>query len=546
LAKILVVDDEPDVEALVRQVFRRRVRAGELSFEFAGNGQEALDALARQPDIDMILTDINMPVMDGLTLLEQLRGADSVTKAVVVSAYGDMQNIRTAMNRGAFDFITKPIDREDLALTVDKTLTHLARLREALRSHDQLVAIRRELEVASRLQQSILPKRFPTTPNFEIYANMRPAKEVGGDFYDFFEISPTRVGLVIADVSGKGIAAALFMAVSHTLLRASALAGLNPGDCLARVNDLLAADNDATMFVTVFYGVLDVTTGEILYANGGHNPPCVVGAAGTAPPLEGTGGMALGVFQGAAFGEKRFVLAPGDAVFLYTDGVTEAFNADDVPFGNERLAECLADSNRASPQTLLGDVTRAVAQFVGETEQADDITCLALSFAEPVRGIAGEASGVKARVEADAAPGAEQELSVVLKNDLGEIPVLAEAVERFGDAHAWPMKLVLDLNLALEELITNTISYGYADPDEHRISVSLRIADDTVVVDIEDDAKPFDPFTAPKPDIHASLEDRAIGGLGVHIVKTLMDGVNHSYADGRNHVRLEKVLPAAG
>ena len=256
MPKILVVDDEPDVEHLVLQTFRRRRRSGELSFVFAGNGQEALDALNAEPDIDMILTDINMPVMDGLTLLEQLRDVDSVTKAVVVSAYGDMKNIRTAMNRGAFDFITKPIDREDLQLTVDKTLTHLSLLREALRSHDELIAIRQELDIASRMQQSILPKRFPKTSAYEIFADMCPAKEVGGDFYDFFEVSPTNIGFAVADVSGKGIAAAFFMAVSHTLLRASALAGLTPGECLERVNKLLSVDNDDAMFVTVFYVIL--------------------------------------------------------------------------------------------------------------------------------------------------------------------------------------------------------------------------------------------------------------------------------------------------
>jgi len=517
-----------------------------LSFEFAGNGQEALDALASQPDIDMILTDINMPVMDGLTLLEQLRGVDSVTKAVVVSAYGDMQNIRTAMNRGAFDFVTKPIDREDLALTVDKTLIHLARLRDALRSHDQLVAIRQELEVASRLQRSILPKRFPATPNFEIYADMRPAKEVGGDFYDFFEISPTQIGLAIADVSGKGIAAALFMAVSHTLLHASALAGLSPGDCLARVNPLLAADNDATMFVTLFYGILDLTTGEIVYANGGHNSPYIVTGTETPQLLDGTRGMALGVVDDAVFAEKRITLAPGDAVFLYTDGVTEAFNADDVAFGNGRLAECLANGDRTKPRTLLGDVTRAVTEFAGNTEQDDDITCLALSFTGPAPASTGEVASAPPAAEATDAPAAEQELEVTLRNDLTEIQPLAEAVEQFGEAHNWPMKLVLDLNLALEELIANTISYGYDDAGEHQISVALRIVGDTVVVDIEDDAKPFDPLSAPKPDIRSALEERAIGGLGVQIVKTLMTRVSYSYADGRNHVRLEKALPAGG
>lgn len=546
MAKILVVDDEPDVEHLVRQTFRRRVRAGELSFSFAANGQEALDALNTEPDIDMILTDINMPVMDGLTLLEQLRGVDSVTKAVVVSAYGDMKNIRTAMNRGAFDFITKPIDREDLQVTVDKTLTHLSLLREALRAHDELVAIRQELDVASRMQQSILPKRFPKTAAYEIFADMHPAKEVGGDFYDFFTISPDRIGFAVADVSGKGIASAFFMAVSHTLLRASAVAGLAPGECLERVNDILCEDNEAAMFVTVFCGVLDLTTGKVVYANGGHNPPYHVNARGGAAELELTGGMALGVMRGVKYAEKTMMLSPGDSLFLYSDGITEAFNRDEVEFGDERLADTLKGCGAFDPRGILERVKESVDDFSGDTDQDDDITCLALHFLEPIAGgdspAASRSESDKAKDHSKTSTATSNRLSIVLKNDHPEVRRLAELLEQFGEAHDLPIKLVLDLNLALDEVITNTISYGYEDDDEHEIAIEIALQDGIVTVDIVDDAKPFDPLDAPKPDIHAPIETRAIGGLGVHIVKSLMDRVSYRYEDGHNKLRLEKSL----
>ena len=157
MPSILVVDDEPDLEILVRQKFRRRIRAGELEFLFAQNGAEALERVRERPDVDMVLSDINMPVMDGLTLIGQLREVSPMIKAVVVSAYGDMENIRTAMNRGAFDFVTKPIDFDDLELTVTRTLEHLEMLREAVTSREQLVALRQELDVAARMQQQILP-----------------------------------------------------------------------------------------------------------------------------------------------------------------------------------------------------------------------------------------------------------------------------------------------------------------------------------------------------------------------------------------------------
>src|SRR2546430_11870405 len=223
--RILIVDDEPDLEHLVRQKFRQQVRDGRLVFTFAHNGEEALHMLSGDPSIDVVLSDINMPVMDGLTLLTKLNEVNRLLKTVMVSAYGDMQNIRTAMNRGAFDFVTKPIDFQDLEITINKTLDHILGLKQAILVREELSAIQQELGVASRIQQSILPTEFPPFPHrteFAIFAEMTAARQVGGDFYDFFLIDEERLGFVIGDVSGRGIPAAIFMAVSRTLLRATA------------------------------------------------------------------------------------------------------------------------------------------------------------------------------------------------------------------------------------------------------------------------------------------------------------------------------------
>lgn len=384
--KILVVDDEPDLELLVRQKFRRHIREGQFSFVFARNGVEALQKLRAEQDIDLVLTDINMPEMDGLTLLVKLNELNLLLKAVIVSAYGDMENIRTAMNRGAADFLTKPIDFQDMEITVNKTLQQLQTLKQAVRDHDQLVSIRHELDIASQIQQSILPRTFPPYPerrDFEIFAEMIPAREVGGDFYDFFLIDAERLGLVIGDVSGKGVPAALFMAVTRTLLKSTALAGLGPAECLQRVNNLLCLDNASEMFVTVFYGILNTRSGVLAYSNGGHNPPYLLRGDGHAEVLAGTGDMVLAALENTAYHEKSAALAAGDGIFLYTDGVTEAMDAAGSLFSDERLATFLGSTNGATPQQLIRGVVETVRHHSGETAQTDDITALAIRYRGP-------------------------------------------------------------------------------------------------------------------------------------------------------------------
>ena len=271
--KILVVDDEPDLEPLMMQRMRRNIRAGRYRFVFAQNGVEALERLNQDEDIDMVLSDINMPQMDGLTLLEQIPKVDPNIRSVIISAYGDMKNIRTAMNRGAFDFVTKPLDFEDLQVTIDRTLRHIAEWREALLSRDKLVALQNELEVAREMQQSILPTQFPRGPGYRVYGKMEAARNVGGDFFDVLYLNDRRIGLAIADVSDKGVPAALFMMSSRTLLKSTAMDDTSPGEVLRKVNELLQEDNEAGMFVTVLYGVYDPSNRELTYANGGHNSP---------------------------------------------------------------------------------------------------------------------------------------------------------------------------------------------------------------------------------------------------------------------------------
>ena len=376
--KILVVDDEPDLEPLILQRMRRNIRAGRYEFVFAHNGVEALEVLRADGDIDMVVSDINMPQMDGLTLLEQIPRVDPNIRSVIVSAYGDMRNIRTAMNRGAFDFVTKPLDFEDLQITIERTLTHMAEWREALLSRDKLVALQNELDVASKIQQGILPTSFPEGEGFEVYGNMAPARNVGGDFFDVILLENGRLGLAVADVSDKGVPAALFMMSSRTLLKGTAIGRGAPGDVLPEVNDLLTEDNEAFMFVTILYAVFDPDSGALTYANGGHNNPLLVHADGASEELPMTGGIALGVMPGLEYKESEVTLVPGDSLILYTDGVSEAMNSEGEEFGIDRLRKIFTKNPPSSARAANEAILQAVHDFAGETPQSDDVTCLVL------------------------------------------------------------------------------------------------------------------------------------------------------------------------
>ncbi|HEY7327145.1 MAG TPA: SpoIIE family protein phosphatase [Gemmataceae bacterium] len=379
--KILIVDDEADVELLIRQRFRREIREGNYDFRFARHGEEALNMVQADPALEIVLTDINMPVMDGLTFLARLHERPDPPATVIVSAYGDMPNIRAAMNRGAFDFLLKPIDFHDFETTVQKTLRQVRRLRAALADHDRLIALERELAIAADIQRSFLPKEGSAAQRgaFVVHASMRPAHAVGGDFYDYFWLDDKRLGVVIGDVSGKGVPAALLMAVTRSLLRATALRGAEPGPCLEEVNRLLLRDTTAERFVTLFYAVLDGEGGELCFANAGHNPPCLVRATGAVEELSGSQ-LILGAVPEARYATRSAPLQCGDRLFLYTDGVTEALNLQREQLSEQRLQCLLSEAAGDSPQEIIHRVMQGVRSFTAGAPQSDDITILAALY----------------------------------------------------------------------------------------------------------------------------------------------------------------------
>ena len=366
------------------QYFRRKIRKGEYEFSFAHNGLEALKMMLEKKDFDIILSDINMPEMDGITLLTKINEMrNPALKCIMVSAYGDMGNIRSAMNNGAFDFATKPIDLDDLSRTIEKAIEEIEFVRKSQQEHTQLVSIKSDLAVAGEIQQAILPQKFPPIEEMadmvDLFATMTPAKEVGGDFFDFFKIDEKRLGFVIADVSGKGVPASIFMAVSRTLLRATGMRGIDTNECLNYVNNMLCHESIDSMFVTVFYGIYNTETGLVEYTNAGHNPPYVVRADGTVDALPMSENIVAGMFDAFTFTQSTLQLDKGDMLVLFTDGVTEAFNTSGEMFDEKGLETTLENKGAGkSSHDICQEILKDVNDFSGKEPQSDDITLMAI------------------------------------------------------------------------------------------------------------------------------------------------------------------------
>ncbi|MDH3732305.1 MAG: SpoIIE family protein phosphatase [Gemmatimonadota bacterium] len=377
--RILVVDDEPDLELLVRQHFRKQTRAGDLAFSFAGGGTQALETLEAEPHIGIVLTDIRMPGMDGLTLLGKMSELDRALKAVVVSAYGDLGNIRTAMNRGAFDFVTKPIDFSDLETTIAKAWSELILLREGREAQRRLSAVQQELDVARRIQDAMLPKSLPDRSDLDVYAFKVPAADVGGDFHDLFVLPDGRVALLVGEVVGTGVAATMLAVMARTLIKAIAPRSDSPVECLAEVGRLLEAERLNALSVTAVLAYVDGETGAVELANAGHVAPYLLSADEAPEPLGKSMSAALGQAGGDFFAGTA-TLEPGGGLFLYTDGVADTVDSYHSVFSRERLEAVLAECRGESAPELVRSVIRELDEFADGAPQHADVSVVALSY----------------------------------------------------------------------------------------------------------------------------------------------------------------------
>ena len=361
----------------MQQRFRKKLRAGEWKFTFALDGMDALQKLEANPDIGVILTDLNMPRMDGLTLLDKLSDLDRPLRTVVVSAYGDMDKIRTAMNRGAFDFVTKPVDFQDLETTTLKAADDLVAFRKALRSQQQAISIQQEMDVARRIQDAIIPTALPTPTGWQLYGFSAPAADVSGTFYDAFDLSDGRIGLLMGDVGGRGVTAALLMAMGQTFVKSFLQRGVSPGECLDQLNSMLFADGLPHVGLRMLAGVIDPQSGGVTLANAGHTAPWILQATGSLDRPEQSGSS---IWEKAEerFEEQSIQLTNGDALVIVSAGMLRTTNESGAAFSAERVATTLREAPDGRPTSLIRHVVRSVQEHAGDQDPRDDLTMLAI------------------------------------------------------------------------------------------------------------------------------------------------------------------------
>ena len=376
--------------------------------------------------------------------------------------------------------------------------------------------IETELNVATQIQADMLPRIFPAFPErreFDIYASMTPAKEVGGDFYDFFLVDEDHLAMVIADVSGKGVPAALFMVIAKTLLKNAVQMGSSPRQALEKVNNQLCENNEAEMFVTVWLGVYEISTGHLTAANAGHEYPAIRRAGGRFELFKEPHGFVLAGMENARYREYELEIGVGDTLFLYTDGVTEATDGANTLYGTDRMLAALNRNCQLDPERLLHEVKADLDGFVGAAPQFDDITMLSL-----------QRKSASVRRSLQAAP------------ELESIPKVCQFLEQTLEEQGAPMKAIAQVNIAADEIFSNIARYSGAAAAQ----VDCEIMAGRAVIRFVDDGQPYDPTGQPEPDITLPVEEREIGGLGILMVRRTMDEVSYEYEAGRNVLTIEK------
>lgn len=423
---------------------------------------------------------------------------------------------------------------ENLSLAMvdmEKDLNDYEKNLAKVTSEKEKIAV--ELDLAEKIQRDTLPSIFPPFPDrtdFDIYASMDPAKEVGGDFYDFFLIDDTHVAFEIADVSGKGIPAALFMMVVKSMLQNDVMEGMSPAAALTNINDRICQNEHEGMFVTVWLGVLDLKSGELKAANAGHEYPAIRHASGEYEIYRDRHSFVIGGMEGIQYKEYELTLEPGSKIFLYTDGVTEAIDKNNEMFGLDRMIEALNTVKDGDVTETLEEVKASVDDFVGGEEQFDDMTMLCFDY----KGVEAQKNEIDKELLVDVTLPAEIENQAIVTDRIDE------ELDRLG----CPPKQLAQINIAIDELFSNIAKYAYA-PGKGDATVRMELEREpvkAVSITFIDSGTPYDPIAEKDPDITLSAEERGIGGLGILMVKKSMDDLKYEYKDGKNIFMIKRVI----
>ena len=383
--------------------------------------------------------------------------------------------------------------------------------------------IDKELEYAKQIQLSALPTNFPEGEEYNVYAQMIAAKEVGGDFYDFYKLNDKTVAFLAADVSGKGIPAAMFMMTAKTIIKDLAESGMAVNDIFTKANEKLCENNESGMFVTAWMGILDISTGKLQFANAGHNPPLLKRANGGFEYLKTRAGFVLAGMEGVRYRINELTLSPGDRLFLYTDGVPEATNTENKLYGEERLLAFMNQNDSMEATELLPTLKANIDEFVGDAPQFDDITMLMFDYKPQQGGVHMMNKTFPAKIEA-------------LSDVLG-------FVDQTLESFACPMKVQTAVCVAIEEIFVNVAHYAYGDGEgDMTLGIGFDEESRTITFRMTDKGTPFDPLNKPDPDITLSAEEREIGGLGIFITKKTMNSVTYAYENGENVLTMTKQI----
>ncbi len=419
------------------------------------------------------------------------------------------------------------IKSKDEMLTLHDSFSTMQRslvsqIEQIKKANEEKGRIEGELLIARNIQMSMLPQTFPAFPernDMDIYALLTPAKEVGGDLYDFL-IRDEKLYFCIGDVSGKGMPAAMVMAVIRALFRTASSHDSNPGKIAAGINEMVAEDNDSNMFVTLFVGVLDLPSGRLRYCNAGHNPPLIINGSEVSM-MACDPNLPLGIMDNWKFTTQEIFIEPQTTVFLYTDGVTEAENARFEQFQEQRMIEVSRQTHQ-QPQTLIKEMEKKISEFVGDAPQSDDMTMMAIQYTKQ--------HDQQALLQK----------SITLSNDVEQVPQLSAFVEEVCEEVQVDMSTVMSINLAIEEAVVNVMNYAYPTGTVGEILIEAKADNRNLLFVITDWGKPFDPTTQEDIDTTLPAEDRLIGGLGIHLVRQIMDSINYERIGGKNVLSLNK------